>query len=94
MTTRYILLNALIPQDFGTTPAELKEAAAEFGCDVIISEGLRDVGSVPATQGYYFITAPTLEAMSLLVNNVDLSGVVVRYDEVHDQEEHITKIFK
>ena len=91
---RYILLNALIPQDLGTTPEELKEAAAEFGCDVIISEGLRDVGSIPATQVYYFITAPTLEAMTVLVNNVDLSGVVVRYDEVHDQEEHVTKIFK
>ena len=94
MKQRYLLLNALIPQDFGTTPEELKEAAAEFGCDVVISEGLRDVGSVPATQGYYFITAPSLAAMEALVNSVDLSGVVVRYDEVHDQEEHVLKIVK
>ena len=94
MTPRYMLLNALIPQDFGLTVDELKEAVEEFGCSLVISEGLRDPGSTPATQFYYFITGPSLEAMTQMVNNVDLSGVVVRYDEIHDQEEHITKIVK
>ena len=40
MAPRYILLNALIPQDFGLTADELKEAVEEFGCSLVISKGL------------------------------------------------------
>lgn len=94
MTPKYILLNAIIPQDFGITHEELKEAAAEWGCELLISEGLRDPGSIPAVQPYYYLVAPTMEAMTQMVNNTDLGGVVVRFDEIHDQEEKVVKVFK
>ena len=92
--TRFLLLNALIPQDFGITIDELREAAQEFGCDIVASEGLRDIGSIPATQAYYFLTASTKEAMEAMVTSVDLSGIMVEYSTIYDQEEHITKIIK
>jgi glycine cleavage system regulatory protein len=85
MTNKYLLLNALIPQDFGITIAELKEAAEEFGCSLIISEGLRDPGSRPSTQDYYFLTGPSVKAIEQMVNQVDLTGIIVEITNVFDQ---------
>lgn len=84
---KYLLLNAIIPQDFSlATVEELKEALEEFGCSLLVSEGLRDPGCMTPTQDYYFITSNTKEAMEQMCNAVDMPGTMVEISAVYDQE--------
>ena len=87
MKHKFILLNAVIPQDFSCSLAEMVEAAEEFGCHVLMSEGLRDPGSVTMSQMYYFFTGPTKEALEQMVTATQLTGVVVETQGVYDQLE-------
>jgi len=84
MPKQFILLNALIPQDFGYSLAEMVEAAEEWGCKFMVSEGLRDPGSKPLTQKYYYLTSNSLEALRQCVEAIDLTGVVVEVTGVWD----------
>ncbi len=91
---KYILLNALIPQDFGLTVEEMAEAATEWGCTFEMSEGLRDPGSRPLTQKYYYLTSTSLDALKQCIENVDLTGNIVEVTAIYDQfttEELIVK---
>jgi len=84
---KYILLNAIIPQDFSlNTVEELKEAVEEFGCSLLVSEGLRDPGSMTPNQDYYYITSNTKEAMEQMCTTVDLCGTMVEVSAIFDQE--------
>ena len=91
---KYLLLNAVIPEDFGCDVSEMIEAANEFGCSVISSTGLRDVGSIPATRLYYYFVSDTIEAMTRMVNDIGLDGHVIEYTAVFDQTQTDELIIK
>lgn len=78
---QYILLNAFSLNDFSLETAdELKEAAQEFGCDILESKNLSGFNT-------YYLTSKTKAALEQLCGVHDLPGVVVEATAIYDQFE-------
>jgi hypothetical protein len=76
---KYILLTPVTPADFCLdTYEEIREAAQEFGCDILMSTTI--TGGTVA-----FIMANTKAALEGLCSQVDLEGTVLEYTSVYDQ---------
>jgi hypothetical protein len=78
MTNRYILLNALNPDDFSCTYEEMLEALAEFGVETLVSTDTLGNTTVYAVSN----SADTLTSMC---EQVELPGIVLEYIAVYDQ---------
>lgn len=76
---KYILLTPVKPLDFALASyAEIKEAAQEFGCDILMSTTINQ-------QPVAFIVSNTKEALEGLCSQVDIDGTVLGYTSVYDQ---------
>ena len=82
MTTRYILLNALNPDDFSCTWDEMIEASEEFGVQTLFSTDT--LGNRTA-----YATAKNKEALVSMCEQVELPGIVLEYTAVYDQAQTI-----
>lgn len=79
MKFKYILLNAMTPEDFGLdNPTDLIEAVEEFGCKVLKSHDTTG-------QTTYYAISDTPEAMINMTETVELPGIVLEYTAVFDQ---------
>jgi hypothetical protein len=82
MTNRYILLNALNPDDFSCTHEEMIEALHEFGVQTLLSHD---------TVGNEVVYAVSNNKQTLLnmTETVELPGIVLEYTAVYDQAQTI-----
>lgn len=78
MTTKYLLLNPLRPDDFACTLEEMIEAVHEFGCKVITSLNTKG-------QTMVYAVADNKEIIENMVNTVELDGSIVEYTAIYDQ---------
>jgi hypothetical protein len=78
MTNRYILLNALNPDDFSCTYGEMIEALEEFGVQTLFSSDT--LGNTTA-----YATAKNKETLLSMCETVELPGIVLEYTAVYDQ---------
>jgi hypothetical protein len=78
MTIRYILLNALNPDDFSCTYNEMIEALEEFGVQTLFSSDT--VGNTTA-----YATARSKETLVSMCEQVELPGIILEYTAVYDQ---------
>jgi hypothetical protein len=82
MTTRYILLCALNPDDFSCTYNEMIEALEEFGVQTLFSSDT--TGNTTA-----YATAKNKEILVRMCEQVELPGIVLEYTAVYDQAQVI-----
>lgn len=82
MTIRYILLNALNPDDFSCTYNEMIEALEEFGVQTLFSTDT--LGNTTA-----YATAKNKETLIQMCEQVELPGIVIEYTAVYDQAQVI-----
>jgi hypothetical protein len=75
---KFILLNALNPDDFSCTYDEMIEALAEFGVQTLVSSD---------TLGNSVVYAVSNNKQTLLnmTETVELPGIVLEYTAVYDQ---------
>jgi len=77
---KFILLNPVQPHDFRLDSFdEIKEAAEEFGCSIVISENMNG-------HSVAFFIAPSKIALEQMCSAVDLNGTVIEYTSVYDQK--------
>jgi hypothetical protein len=78
MTIRYILLNALNPDDFSCTYNEMIEALGEFGVQTLISTDT--VGNTTV-----YAVANSVGTLISMTEQVELPGIILEYTAVYDQ---------
>jgi hypothetical protein len=78
---KYMLLNPLVPADFGISAQELVESINEFGCK---AEKVT-TNNTPDSKTVFFAYAYSLETLERLVNETQLDGPIVTVIAMYDQ---------
>jgi hypothetical protein len=78
---KYMLLNPLVPADFGISAQELIDAAHEFGCKL---EKVT-TNNTPDSKTMFFAWSYEKKTLERLINETQLDGAMVEVTAMYDQ---------